>query len=161
MVSKTSTVAGSYTTLKGNKSSQNVAKPNEQHQFDLLYMPDNVFEGNTYKYILTGVEVASRYKDPLGPKNQAKLNLCWKQSITKVACLNIPRYFNVIMGLNLKIKWQSCLKNIMLISKKRQRNTRILIQPLWKPLTNSWKNCCLNRRCLRASRPWKSIDNLG
>ena len=59
MVSKTSTVAGSYTTLKRNKSSQNVAKPIEQQQFDLLYMPDNVFEGNTYKYILTGVEVAS------------------------------------------------------------------------------------------------------
>ena len=33
-----------------------VKKPNEQHQFDLLYMPDNVFEGNTYKYILTGIK---------------------------------------------------------------------------------------------------------
>ena len=39
-----------------------VTKPNEQHQFDLLYMPHNVFEGNTYKYILTGIDVASRYK---------------------------------------------------------------------------------------------------
>ena len=25
-------------------------------------MPNNVFEGNTYKYILKGVDVASRYK---------------------------------------------------------------------------------------------------
>ena len=25
-------------------------------------MPHNVFEGNTYKYILTGIDVASRYK---------------------------------------------------------------------------------------------------
>ena len=39
-----------------------VTKSNEQHQFDLLYMPHNVFEGNTYKYILTGIDVASRYK---------------------------------------------------------------------------------------------------
>ena len=39
-----------------------VTKPNEQHQFDLLYMPHNLFEENTYKYILTGVDVASRYK---------------------------------------------------------------------------------------------------
>ena len=39
-----------------------VTKPNEQHQFDLLYMPHNPFEGNTYKYILTGIDVASRYK---------------------------------------------------------------------------------------------------
>ena len=38
-----------------------VTKPNEQHQLDLLYMPHNVFEGNTCKYILTGIDVASRY----------------------------------------------------------------------------------------------------
>ena len=29
-------------------------------------MPHNLFEGNTYKYILTGIDVASRYKVP-GP----------------------------------------------------------------------------------------------
>ena len=40
----------------------NVTKANEQHQLDLLYMPQKVFEGNTYKYILTGVDVALRYK---------------------------------------------------------------------------------------------------
>ena len=39
-----------------------VTKPNEQHQFDLLYLPHNVFEGNMYKYILTRIDVASRYK---------------------------------------------------------------------------------------------------
>ena len=39
-----------------------MTKPNEQHQFDLLYMPHNLFEGNTYKYVLTGIHVASRYK---------------------------------------------------------------------------------------------------
>ena len=35
-----------------------VTKPNEQHQFDSLYVRHNVFQGNTYKYILTGVDVA-------------------------------------------------------------------------------------------------------
>ena len=45
-----------------NHPHYDVTKPNEQHQFDLLYMPHNVFEGNTYKYILTGIDVASRYK---------------------------------------------------------------------------------------------------
>ena len=39
-----------------------VTKPNKQHQFNLLYMPHNFFEGNTYKYILTGIDVTSRYK---------------------------------------------------------------------------------------------------
>ena len=32
-----------------------VTKPNEQHQFDLLYIPHNLFEGNTYKY--TSIQV--------------------------------------------------------------------------------------------------------
>ena len=39
-----------------------MTKPNEQHQFDILYVPHNLFEGNTYKYILTSINVASRYK---------------------------------------------------------------------------------------------------
>ena len=39
-----------------------MTKTNEQHQIDLLCMPHNAFEGNTYKYILTGVDFASRYK---------------------------------------------------------------------------------------------------
>ena len=39
----------------------NVTKSNEQHHFDLLHMPHNDFEGNMYKYILTGIDVASRY----------------------------------------------------------------------------------------------------
>ena len=35
---------------------------NEQHQFDILYMPHNLFEGNMYKYTLRGTNVASSYK---------------------------------------------------------------------------------------------------
>ena len=45
-----------------NHPHYDVTKPNEPHQFVLLYMSLNVFEGNTYKYILTDVDVASRYK---------------------------------------------------------------------------------------------------
>ena len=41
---------------------------------------------------------------PLGLKNQAKLYLSWKQSVKRVACLNIPRYFNVIMDQGLRMK---------------------------------------------------------
>ena len=68
-----------------------VTKPNEQHQFDLLYMPHNLFEGNTYKYILSGIDIRS--PGPLEPKNQAKLHLCWKQSIKRVVCSNILTEF--------------------------------------------------------------------
>ena len=52
-----------------------VTKPNGQHQFDLLYMPHNLFEGNTYKYVLTGIDVASRYKvaRPLRTKKSSEV----------------------------------------------------------------------------------------
>ena len=36
--------------------------PNEMHQFDLLYMPLDTLYGNKYKYILAGIDAASRYK---------------------------------------------------------------------------------------------------
>ena len=39
-----------------------VARPNEQHQFDLVYMPHKHFEGSTHKYILTSTDFASRHK---------------------------------------------------------------------------------------------------
>ena len=35
---------------------------NKHHQFDLLYVSNNIFEGNTYKYVLTSFDVASRCK---------------------------------------------------------------------------------------------------
>ena len=83
-----------------------VTKSNEQHQFDLLYMPHNLFERNMYKYILTGVDVASRY-------TVARLSRTKKPSevvfvlgaiYKKVVCLSTQRPFNAIMLLSLKVK---------------------------------------------------------
>ena len=53
-----------------------VTKPNEQHQFDLLYMLHNLFEGNMYKYTLRGIDQDIKSPNPLGQKNQVKLHLC-------------------------------------------------------------------------------------
>ena len=38
-----------------------VTIPNEMHQFDLLYMPLDIYR-NKYRYILSRIDVASRYK---------------------------------------------------------------------------------------------------
>ena len=38
-----------------------VTIPNEMHQFDLLCMPSDTLNGNKYRYILAGIDVASRY----------------------------------------------------------------------------------------------------
>ena len=39
-----------------------VTTPNEMHQFDLLYMPLDTLYGYKYKYILAGIDAASRFK---------------------------------------------------------------------------------------------------
>ena len=59
-------------------SHYDVTKSNEQHQFDLVNMPYNAFEGNTYKYLLSGIDVASRYRivKPLTTKKLSGLHLC-------------------------------------------------------------------------------------
>ena len=45
-----------------NRPHYQVTIPNEMHQFDLLYMPSDTLYGNKYKYILDGIDDASRYK---------------------------------------------------------------------------------------------------
>ena len=37
-----------------------VTTPNEMHQFDLLYMSTDTLYGSKYKYILAGIDAASR-----------------------------------------------------------------------------------------------------
>ena len=39
-----------------------VTTPNEMPQFDLLYMPSDTLYGSKYKYILAGIDAASRFK---------------------------------------------------------------------------------------------------
>ena len=76
-----------------------VTKTNEQHQFDLLCVPHNVFKGNTYKYILTGVNVTSRNKvaTALGPKKEARLDFVLEaiyQSDRVFKYLNLSQWDN-------------------------------------------------------------------
>ena len=68
--------------------------PNEKHQFDLLYMPSDTLYGNKYKYILSGNNVASRYKvaRPLRTK-QAKDVADMIADIYKVGPLTYPKIF--------------------------------------------------------------------
>ena len=72
-----------------------VTKPNEQHQFDLLYMPHKLFEGNMYKYILTGIDVASRYKvtRPLRTKKSSEVAFVLEAIYKKGAVFKYPKTF--------------------------------------------------------------------
>ena len=48
------------------------------------------------------------------------------------------------------------MKNTTLRFEEEQRNISIHIQPLWKPLTKSWQNCCLNQWILKS---FKTVDD--
>ena len=53
----------------------NVAVPNEVHQADLLFLPHDRVRRKTFRYALTVVDVASRYKEaePLTSKTAAEV----------------------------------------------------------------------------------------
>ena len=80
-----------------------VTTPNEMHQFDLLYMPSDTLYGNKYKYILAGIDAASRYKvaRPLRTK-QAHDVAEMIADIYKVGLLKYPKIFQCDNGSEFK-----------------------------------------------------------
>ena len=64
------------------------------HQFDLLYMPSDTLYGSKYKYILAGIDPASRYKvaRPLRTK-QARDVAEMIADIYEVGPLTYPKIF--------------------------------------------------------------------
>ena len=80
-----------------------VTTPNEMHQFDLLYMPSDTLYGSKYKYILAGIDAASRYKvtRPLRTK-QARDVAEMIADIYKVGPLKYPKIFQCDNGSEFK-----------------------------------------------------------
>ena len=87
-----------------NHPHYDVTKPNEQHQFDLLYMPHNVFEGSTYRYILMGVDVASRYKVawPLRTKKSNEVAFVLQAIYKRGGVFKYPKVFHCDNGSEFK-----------------------------------------------------------
>ena len=92
-----------------------VTIPNEMHQFDLLYMPLDTSYGNKYKYILSGINVASRYKAarPLRTK-QTKDVADMIADIYKVGPLTYPEIFQCDNGSDFKAEVTKCWKSMKL-----------------------------------------------
>ena len=80
-----------------------VMAPNEMHHFDLLYMPSDTLYGNKYKYILAGIDVASRYKVArLLRTKQVKDIADMIADIYKVGPLTYPKIFQCDNGSKFK-----------------------------------------------------------
>ena len=80
-----------------------VTVPNEMHQFGLFYMPSDTLYGNKYKYILAGIDAASRYKvaRPLRTK-QGRDVAEMIADIYKVGHLTYPKIFQCDNGSKFK-----------------------------------------------------------
>ena len=80
-----------------------ITTSDEMHQFDLLYMPSDTLYGNKYKYILAGIDAASRFKVArLLRTKQARDVAEMITDIYKVGPLTCPKYFSAIMAANSK-----------------------------------------------------------
>ena len=89
--------------MRVNRPHYEVTIPSQMHQFHLLYMPHDTLYGNKYKYILSGIDAASRYEvaRPLRTK-QAKDATEMIADIYKVGPLNYPKIFQCDSGSEFK-----------------------------------------------------------
>ena len=73
------------------------------HQFDLLCMPSDTLYGNKYKYILAGIDVASKYKvaRPLRKKQAADVAFMIADTY-KVGSLTYPKILQCDMAVSSK-----------------------------------------------------------
>jgi len=75
-----------------------VSKPNEIHQADLLFLPHDKVRRKTYKYALTVVDIASRYKEaePLTSKNSEEVAAAFSRIYKRI--LKWPKLLQVDPG---------------------------------------------------------------
>ena len=92
-----------------------VPVPNKVHQADLLYLPHDrpPRSRKTFKYALTVVDVASRYKANRWPqKRPKKSQLLWNGFIV-VVLWSGRNCFRSILVVSLWALWINCFRNIM------------------------------------------------
>ena len=124
-----------------------MTKPNEQNRFDLLYMPHNVFEENTYKYILAGIDVTLRYKvaRALRTKNQVKLHFFLEAICKMGGMFKYSKVFQCDDGSEFKNEVTKLLEKHNFDIRRATAKYKHTHTAFWKPLTKSWQNSCLNR----------------
>ena len=119
-----------------------VKVPNEMHQFDLMYMPSDTLYLNKYKYILSGIDVASRYKvaRPLRTK-QAKDVAEMIANIYKVEPLTYPKTFQCDNGSEFKGEVTKMLEkhdvNIRRVTTKYKHTHTAFVEALNKVLAEN------------------------
>jgi len=135
-------------------------RPNAVHQPDLLYLPhDRVGIGrkaNTFRYALTIVDVASRYKEaePLTDNSATEVAKALSR-VYKRGPLTWPRLLQVDPGREFMGAVISCWLNREFLSGGAAWTPNV-IRALWNDSTGPWPSGCSPSVCPRvaASRTW-------
>ena len=115
---------------------------NEMHQFDLMYMPSDTLYLNKYKYILSGIDVASRYKVARPSRTkQAKDVAEMIANIYKVEPLTYPKTFQCDSGSEFKGEVTKMLEkhdvNIRRVTTKYKHTHTAFVEALNKVLAEN------------------------
>ena len=81
------------------------------HQFHILYVPSNVVYGTEYKYILTGVDVASRYKVARALRNKDEVAFVLEAIYKKGGDFKYSKIFQCDNGSEFKSKVTKLLES--------------------------------------------------
>ena len=140
-----------------------VTKPKKQHQLDILHMPLNLSEGNTYKYILTGIDAASRYKvaRPLRTKKSGKVAFLLKVISKKGGVFKYPKTFQYDNGSEFKNEVTKLLEKnnieIRIATTKYKKTYTAFVEAFNKELSNY----CLNRWMLESFKTLRNYQGFG
>ena len=143
---------------KLNHPHYNVTKPNEQHQFDLVHMPHTFFEGNTYKYLLSGIDVASRYKvpRPLTTKKSSEVTFLLGAIYKKGSTFKYPKVLQIDNGSEFKGEVTKLFEkynvDIRRATTKYKHTHTVSVEASNKEL----EKLCLNQWMLKSSRTLKT-----
>ena len=133
----------------------NITQPNKMHQFDLLYMPGDILYGTKYKYILTGIDVASRFKVVRPLKTKTAKEVCQAlEDIYKIRPLKYPEIFQCDNGSEFKGEVTKLFEKHGVKSNEQLLNIIIDLLLLLKGLIKRSLNDCLK---LWMPKNWKIL----
>ena len=120
-------------------------------------MPHNLFKGHTYKYILTGIDVASRYKLawPNITKNSSKAVFRLKAIYKKDGVFKYPRAFQIDNASEFKNEVTKLLKKHNVDIRRATTKYKHTHLTFVEAFNKSWQNYCLNQWMLKSCKTLK------
>ena len=118
----------------------------------------------TYKYVLSGVDVASIYKvaRALRTKKASEVSFVLEAIYKKGGVFKYPKVFQCDNGSEFKSDVTNLLEKYNVdIQRATTKYKHTLTQLLWKPLTKSWQNCCLSPWMFKSFRTLKKYRQFG